>query len=451
MNKKDIPVKLNNDYQLKVIDITNTGEGIAKVDNFTIFIDNTIPQEEVLAKIVQIKPNYAKAEVLKVIENSPLENKTTFCKYADICGGCSFSRMNYQAQLQIKENEIRNAFRKYKNLANLNILPIIGSNPSHYRNKAQFKVDTNGIGLYKKGTHELIPIDNCNLQYGDYHKIISVLNNIIKNYKISLYDEKTHKGLLRGILLRSNQEEEITITFIINGDTIKNLSSIINTIKEKLPNTIGISLNINKEKKNTVLGKVTKDVYKDKDLIETLGTKKFKISPSSFFQVNTPQAEVLYDTVKKFADLKDGETVLDLYCGTGTIGLYLANDKINLVGIEINSDAVADAKINAHLNNINNAQFYSGKAEDIVSELHIKPDCIILDPPRKGCNKKLIDFLNDLKVNRIVYVSCNPITLARDLELLSLYYNIKEIQPVDLFPQTGHVESVTLLELKHED
>lgn len=442
--KKEIPVYLNNEYELLINNITSTGEGISQYKGFTIFIDNAVPGDTVLCKIVKIKSNYAVGKIIKILSKSPTRVKNDFCPYEDLCGGCSYSKVNYENQLKFKQQSVKDALERIGGFKDLNIQPIIASKESSYRNKAQFKVNKNGIGFYKKGTHDLINLDSCFLQTTETNYLMKELNNLIKKYNISIYNEKTHQGLLRGILIRTNRENEFIIVLIINGDKLPNQELIINDLKS-LNSIVGIYLNINKNKGNKILGNKEITLYKTKDLIETLGTKSFKISPNSFFQVNTEQTEKLYNIVKEYADIQKNETVLDLYCGTGTIGIYVSDNTNKLIGVEIVEDAIKDAIENAKLNNLVNYEFYQGKAEEVISKLTDKPTCIILDPPRKGCDSNLLDYLLKIKVPRIVYISCNPTTLARDLKILSEDYKIEKVQPIDLFPQTGHVETVVLL------
>lgn len=447
MKNKNILLKIGQEITAEIIDITSTGEGIAKPDNFTVFIDNTVPGDLVQAKITQIKSSYATAKLEKIINKSNDRRTQSYCPYEEICGGCSFNSLNYVKQLEYKEKTVRDALERIGGFKNLNILPIMGGREFNYRNKAQYKVGEEGTGFYAKRTHNLIAVNDCKIQSDVSNKVLKFVNQLIKEYKISIYNENKHSGLIRGILLRNNKENEVMVVLILNGKNLPHQNEIIQQLKSD-PNIISAYININTAKNNTVLGKETINLFEKKPLIETLGDKKFIISPQSFFQVNPEQTEVLYHTVKEFADLKPGENLFDLYCGTGTIGMYCYEEGVQLTGVEINKEAVKDAIKNAQLNNIEKATFLAGKAEVIAPNLESKPDCIILDPPRKGCESSLLELLLDLESKRIVYVSCNPSTLARDLKILSQKYNIIKVQPVDLFPQTGHVETVVLLELK---
>lgn len=445
MNK--LPVELGKEYIFKINDITSNGEGVAKIDNFTIFINKAIPGDEVLAKIDKLKKTYATATIIKILKYSDSRRSKTFCQFSDKCGGCPYASINYEKQLEIKENLVKDALERIGGFKDLHILPILGSNEFNYRNKAQIKVRDNQLGFYEKRSHNLIPINNCHIQSKSANSLITKIEELIKKFKIPSYNEDTHKGILRDVLIRTNKNNESNIIFVINSDRLPKSSEIVNILKEDT-SIVGIYININKQKSNAILGKKTNELFKRKDLVETIGNRKYRISPTSFFQVNSDQTKVLYDVVKKFADLQQDDTLLDLYCGTGTIGLYVSDEETPLVGIEINEDAIADAVYNAELNNFSNYKFYAGKAEELISNLSLKPQCVILDPPRKGCNESLLTYLLERTIPRIVYISCNPATLARDLKILSKNYQIKAIQPVDLFPQTGHVETVALLDLK---
>lgn len=439
-------LKTGDQRMLHIEDITQTGEGVAKDNGFTVFVDDTIPGDTVWAEITQVKKNYAKGKCLKRECPSILRRTDGVeCPYRHACGGCAFFDVDYHEQLHMKQKQIKEALERIGGIHNPPIEPVIGMGyPYHYRNKAQYKVCAGGLGFYKKGSHQVIPIDSCLTQPVSSEKVIKLVNRIIEEFGLTIYDEKTHKGLLRGVLQRENRNGQIMLVFIINGNRLPQHGEIIEMLSQD-PDIVSVYLNINKNKGNRILG--DKDVLLSGKpyLTEVLGDKTYQISPSSFFQVNSQQAEILYEVVRRMAQLKPGDTVYDLYCGTGTIGLYITEPGMKLYGIEINEQAVEDAKVNARLNEMDNAQFLAGKAEVITKDLDDEPNCIILDPPRKGCDKSLIDLLLEIKCPRIVYVSCNPASLARDLKDLKEEYDIVSVQPVDLFPMTGHVETVVLM------
>jgi len=436
--------------ELSVYDITHTGEGIARYDNLVIFVQGAIPGETVLAEITKMKKTYATAIVKKRITGSSYAEKPV-CPFFERCGGCQWLNMTYDGQLFFKEKRVKDALDRIGKLTSVSIDPIIGmDNPFHYRNKAQYKLSSKGIGFYEKRSHRVVPIDNCINQDPSCADVIATFNLIIEKFKLSVYDERAHKGLLRGIIQRTNQKSENMIILVINSKSLQRKEAIIEEICAGIPNVVSIYVNSNRNKGNVILGKHSTLIYGKPQLLERIGHCEYHISPASFFQVNTKQTKVLYDKVAEFCDLKGEEIVFDLFCGTGTIGIYLADQAKHVYGIEVVKAAVIDAKENARLNNIENIDFYEGRAETathmLIEGKQVKPDIIIVDPPRKGCDGRLIDLMLELAVEKIVYVSCNPSTLARDLALLTeTNYQVEKIQPVDLFPGTGHVETVVLM------
>ncbi len=444
------PVELNKIYPLEITDITSSGEGVAHYKNFTVFVDDTVPGDEVNVKIDKIKPNYASAHVTELIKASDQRKEEPFCPYQEQCGGCSYSLLNYNSQLKQKQKQINDAFEKIGGLDEIEVLPVLPSKELAYRNKAQYQVRPEGIGFFKKGSHELIPISNCLLQSEKSNEILNDVLNFLNAFNLDPYNEETHDGLVRGVLIRTNNEGKASLTFIFNSNDFLYKRELVSYFEDD-PDITGIYLNYNTKKGNTILGNETEELYKTEDLTEKLWDKLYRISPTAFFQVNTDQAKVLYDTVKEFADLKADDTILDLYCGTGSIGIYLAGPENELTGVEINSKAINDAIYNASLNKIRNYEYFVGKVEDLTDELNHNYDLVIVDPPRKGLDKKLIKFLLEKNFPKIIYVSCNPATLARDLKDLTKEYKIGKVQPVDLFPQTGHVETVVLLTKKDLD
>lgn len=437
------PVLVGQTITAQITDLTATGEGVAHIDGFTVFVEGAVPGDTVQATVTTVKAQYALAETTKILTPSSGRAPENPCPHAGTCGGCSYYNLTYGAQLEAKYRLVADALKKIGGFEKLNISPVLASKPWHYRNKAQYKCGKDGLGFYKKKTHDVIPVANCRLQSENNARIAALIGQIIKDYHLSLYDENTHQGLLRGVLTRTNRCGQTMVVFIINAKKLPDAAAIAQTLMSD-PDIVSVYQNTNTSPGNVVLGKDFKLLAGAQVLSETLGDKTFELSPSAFFQVNTEQTEVLYDTVKAFADLKPGETLYDLYCGTGTIGLYIAQPGVKLYGVELNKQAVQDARRNAARNHID-ATFLAGKAEIIAPELSEKPDCVVLDPPRKGCDKTLLDLLLKLKAPRIVYVSCNPATLARDLKILSTAYTVEKVQPVDLFPQTGHVETVVLL------
>lgn len=440
--------------ELIIDDITTEGQGVGHIENMAVFVDGGVPGDVLEVEIWQKKKNYCVATLKSIIHPSP-DRIEPDCPYAGKCGGCQLRHIRPEAQEAVKEKIVANALKHIGGFEHLEIKPILSmDNPLRYRNKAQYKLSQHGVGFYAKGTHDVIPITDCLTQPESCQALIQVIGGIVKGGLVSIYDEKKHRGALRGVVQRTNQKGENMLILVSNQNKLPNTRAIVNLLCEKVPNVKSIYLNINQTRGNTVLGRENRLLYGDTQLTETIGERSYLISPNSFFQVNSVQTEVLYDIAKNMASLTGTEIVFDLYCGTGTIGLYMADQIKKLYGVEIVPEAIEDAKKNAVLNHVDNATFIVGKAEDEAKKLAeqgVRPDVIILDPPRKGCAPSLITTIQSLETPRIVYVSCNPATLARDLKALSgVGYQVEIVQPVDLFPGTGHVETVVLLGRKSQ-
>ncbi|AFA48665.1 23S rRNA (uracil(1939)-C(5))-methyltransferase RlmD [Acetobacterium woodii] len=450
MNENTNQIKIGEKYTIDLIDITHSGEGVGRLNNMIVFVDGGIPGDVVEIEIINVKKTYAQGKLLSIIESSP-ERVNPDCPYFNECGGCQILHMSYQGQLRAKSKMVKDALERIGGFKEIPISPIIGmEEPLRYRNKAQFKLDKNGMGFYAKKSHHLVHIEDCLNQPDSAANVIKTVNNLVKELNLSIYDERTNKGYVRGVLQRTNLQGENMITLIINGKDLSQRQAIVEGILAGVPNVKSIYVNINREKGNVILGKKSLCVHGAARLVEKIGDLSFSISPNSFFQVNSKQTVKLYDKIKDLAALTGTETIFDLYCGTGTIGLYLANKAKKVVGIESVGDAVLDARENAGLNQIENATFYQGRVEEemmrIIKEEALKPDLIILDPPRKGCEESLLSTINNMQTPRIIYVSCNPATLSRDMKIMTESgYTINEIQPIDLFPGTGHVETVVLM------
>lgn len=442
-------------HQVELIDMTHTGEAVARVDNMIVFIEAGLPGDQVEIEVTKTKKNYAQGKLVKIIEPSP-DRIEPPCEYAGTCGGCQLQAMSYEGQLRLKEKMVMDALCRIGGLEDINIKPIMGmEEPERYRNKAQYKVSPKGTGFYAKKSHQIVYIEDCLNQPESSADVIRTINEMVQELNLSTYNEKNQKGYLRGVIQRSTLTGENMIILVVNGKSLSHKDAIIEKLTAGIPNLKSIFVNFNQEKGNAILGKKSQRVWGAERIIERIGELDYAISSNSFFQINSLQTKKLYDQIKALADLDGSQVVADLYCGAGTIGLYLANQAKEVVGIEVVKDAVLDARENAGLNNIPNARFIQGKTETILSELvkkdNFSPDLIILDPPRKGCESFLLDTIGALKTPKIIYVSCNPSTLARDLKILGeMDYEVKVVQPIDLFPGTGHVESVVLLERKEK-
>ncbi|WDV45202.1 23S rRNA (uracil(1939)-C(5))-methyltransferase RlmD [Clostridiaceae bacterium M8S5] len=449
----NIPIKLNHEYNLKIIDMNHLGQGFGKIDNFAIFVDNAITGDEVKVKIKLLKKSYAVAEIVKIIK--PSEHRVLpKCHIADRCGGCQLQSMDYSEQLRLKTDRVKNDLIRIGELDKVEVKPTFGMKQiTRYRNKAQYPVALdNGkvkIGFYQRGSHQIIDTDKCLIQHTINDKVVDIIREFINKYNIKPYNQRTNTGIIRHILTKvSFRTGDLMIVIITKGDKLPYKDELIKMCT-KLPNVKSIVQNINNKRSNVILGEKCKTLYGEDKITDYIGHLKFKISPLSFFQVNPMQTEVLYQKALEYADLKGDETVFDLYCGIGTISLFLAKSAKKVYGVEIVKEAIKDAKENAELNKITNVEFYAGEAEELFPKFYkqgITADVVMLDPPRKGCEESVLETIVNMKPKKVVYVSCNPATLARDLKyLVAKGYKVGEVQPVDMFGFSVHVESVAVL------
>lgn len=441
----------NKEYIVDIVDIGQGGVGIGKYDGFTVFVDGGLIKDKVKVKINKSKKNYAVGDIVEIIEESPYRVKRRCNDSLKECGGCQIQELDYQKQLDIKTNEVKQVINRIGKLEDVLIHETLGmEDPIRYRNKAQFPIQKVGssplIGFYKKKSHDIIPTDKCVIQHEINDKIMKIIKTYINAYKVSIYDEKTHTGVLRHLVTKIGfTTNEVMVVLVANGRKLPYLKELASVLEENVPGFKTLVVNVNREKTNVILGRENIVVYGDGKINDYIGDLVFEISPLSFFQVNPAQTEVLYNKALEYADLKENDTVFDIYCGIGTISLFLAQKAKKVYGIEIVEDAIKDAKINANLNKLYNVEFYVGKAEEIVPKMYKEgktANVVVVDPPRKGCDEKVLDTIVSMKPDRVVYVSCNPSTLARDLAYLDERgYKCLEIQPVDMFPHTMHVES----------
>ena len=453
-------MKKNETVTVSIEDIGVNGEGIGKVDGYTLFVKNGIIGDTVEAVITKAKKNYGYAKVLKILEPSS-KRVEAVCNVARQCGGCQLQELSYEAQLEFKEKKVRGNLERIggfsKELLNQVMQPICGmENEFRYRNKAQFPIgtDKNGnivAGFYAGRTHHIVSNTDCVLGVEINGYILNTIVGFMNEYGISAYDEETQKGLVRHVLIRYGfTTKEIMVCLVINGMGIPNNEILVERLC-RIEGMTSISYSINRENTNVIMGKDIHVLWGQEFITDYIGDVKYQISPLSFYQVNPVQTEKLYGLALEYADLKGEEVVWDLYCGIGTISLFLAKSAKKVYGVEIVPQAIEDAKNNATINGIENAEFFVGKAEEILSKYYaenknIYADVIVVDPPRKGCEETLLETMVQMKPRRIVYVSCDSATLARDLKYLCENgYDIKEVTPVDQFPMTVHVESVVLL------
>ena len=454
--------KKNDLLTVTIEDMGHDGEGIGKVDGYTVFVKDTVIGDKVQAKIMKAKKNYGYARLVEIMEPSK-DRVEPRCAYARQCGGCQIQALSYEKQLAYKQQKIENnlirigGFQKEE----IPMQPIIGmEDPYHYRNKAQFPVgcDKEGqliAGFYAGRTHSIISNRKCYLGVEVNEQILNLVLAHMEAYDIPAYDETTGKGLVRHVLIRYGfQSKEIMVCLVVNGSRIPGAGDLIAKLC-KIPGMTSISLNINREKTNVILGRKGKLLWGKEYITDTIGPIAYQISPQSFYQVNPVQTQKLYEKALEYAGLEGNETVWDLYCGIGTISLFLAQKAKQVYGVEIVPAAIEDAKRNATLNHITNAEFFVGKAEEVLPEKYEKEgiyaDVIVVDPPRKGCEESVLATMVKMQPKRIVYVSCDSATLARDLKYLrGEGYEVKKVQGVDQFPHTVHVETVVLLS-QHRD
>lgn len=454
----NIPVEKNKIYEMKIDALGSNAEGIGRIDGFTVFVEGALPGETIRVLIVKVKKSYAYGKLLEILEASE-ERREPLCPVAKHCGGCQLQHLSYKAELLYKTKEVREDLERIAGIKDVTVQPVLGmADPWRYRNKAQFPVgqgkDGCAIGFYAKRSHRIVDTQRCFLQNACNDEIIGIVRQFLNEFQIPLYDEKTHKGLVRHILTRIGRKSgEIMVCIVINGKKLPNSDSLVEHL-QKVEGVVSVMLNINKEKTNVVLGNKSVTLWGKDAIVDSIDGIEFEISPLSFYQVNPQQTEVLYRKAVTFADLKGDETVLDLYCGIGTISLFFARKAKRVFGVEIVPEAIADAKKNAERNGITNVEFAIGAAEEVVPRLYgekgIAADVVVVDPPRKGCDEKLLETILQISPKKVVYVSCNPATLARDLKVLKDGgYEVKLVQPVDQFPHSVHVETVVLLSLKN--
>lgn len=453
-----IPVKKNEKYIVDIVDNGFGGEGIAKIDGFTIFIPNTIKGEKCEILIVKVLSSHAYGKIVRILETS--KDRTDIdCATYQRCGGCDLRHMTYENTLNLKREIVQSLVNKgLKN--KVAVEDTIGmDNPYNYRNKAQYPVgiDKNGnpaVGVFAQRTHTIIPIENCMIQTEISQDIAKTIINFIKEKNISVYNEEKQTGLVRHIVIKVGKyTNQVMCILVVNS---RNYNSPIDTelvelLRRKYPEIKTIIKNINTQNTNVILGKENINIYGDGYIEDKLGEYTFKISPMSFYQVNPVQAEILYNTAIEAAKLSKEDVLFDLYCGIGTIGIFASRYVKQVYGIEIVPQAISDAIENAKINNIKNAEFIVGDVEtafdELINKKQIIPTAIIVDPPRKGLDDKTIQNILKIKPEKLVYISCNPATMVRDLAKMEEVYNISKIQPVDMFPFTKHVECVAVLNL----
>ncbi|MFD0675966.1 MULTISPECIES: 23S rRNA (uracil(1939)-C(5))-methyltransferase RlmD [unclassified Paenibacillus] len=484
-----LPVEKNSEYEAEIVGIGHEGEGVGRVGGFTLFIQGALPGERVLVKVMKLKKQYGYAKLLKILEPSP-DRVAAPCPIYKQCGGCQLQHLSYEGQLRFKRQLVVDNLERIGKLKvsggssrlagsdseaesegklisrsvaseGIVVLPTLGmSEPWRYRNKAQVPIgfeaasaDREGGlvgGFYAQGSHRIIDMDECLIQQENNDRVVAEVKRIARELGIRAYNEETHKGLLRHVVARYGfNTGDIMVVLITNGLDIPHKDELVGLLRAAIPDVKSICQNVNTGRTNVIFGDQTKVLWGDDVIYDTIGDVRFAISARSFYQVNPVQTEVLYGKALEFAGLSGEETVIDAYCGIGTISLFLAQRARQVYGVEIVSEAIDDARRNAVLNGVRNVQFEVGAAEEVIpawKRQGIAPDVIVVDPPRKGCDAALLETILEMRPDRVVYVSCNPSTLARDLRVLEDGgYSTVTVQPVDMFPHTVHVESVALL------
>ncbi len=470
-------MKKNDHFTVEITDMGMDGEGIGKYEGMTFFIKDAVVGDTIEAAVTKLKKNYGYARLVKVLKASP-DRVEPRCPVAKACGGCQMQALSYEKQLELKQRKVYDVLHRIggfsDDLLQQVMEPVVGmSEPFRYRNKAQFPVGYDKdqqivTGFYAARSHRIVPVEDCLLGVEDNQEILEIITGYMRKNGVEPYDEETHRGLVRHILIRKGfTSGQIMVCLVINGSYLPQEEKLCQALSV-IPGMESISININTRNTNVILGEETKCIWgqpyitdvihrvkeKDPQTYEQMGQQvEFEISPRSFYQVNPVQTEKLYSLALEYAGLTGQETVWDLYCGIGTISLFLAKEAKQVYGVEIIPEAIEDAKRNASRNEIRNVEFFVGKAEEVVpewmeeqSESIRHPDVIVVDPPRKGCDIACLNTMLLARPERIVYVSCDPATLARDLKILcGEGYELKHVRPVDQFCHSGHVETVVLL------
>ncbi|WP_102260974.1 23S rRNA (uracil(1939)-C(5))-methyltransferase RlmD [Mesobacillus jeotgali] len=454
---KTIPVKKNDFIDVVFEDLTHDGAGVAKVDGYPIFVQGGLPGEKAKIKVTKVNKGYGFGRLMEILERS---TSRVECPAEDAhkYGGCQLQHISYEGQLKYKENQVRQVLTRIGKLEDIVVHPIMGmDNPWHYRNKAQVPVgEKDGkliAGFFKPRSHEIVDTDESLLHLHEINEAVQAVKEIAGELGIQPYNEESHKGVLRHIMARfGRQTGELMVVTVTRTNDIPQRNKLVEEIVARLPKVKSIVHNVNSKKTNVIMGDKTEVLWGSEVIYDYIGDIKFAISARSFYQVNPEQTKVLYDKALEYAELTGEESVIDAYCGIGTISLFLAQKAKKVFGVEIVPEAIEDAKRNAELNGITNAEFAVGEAETVIPAWYEEgnsADVLVVDPPRKGCDEALLQTIIDMKPKKVVYVSCNPATLARDLRILEDGgYKTVEVQPVDMFPQTTHVECVAQLVLK---
>ncbi|MGG0736709.1 23S rRNA (uracil(1939)-C(5))-methyltransferase RlmD [Niallia taxi] len=452
---RTLPVQKNDILDIVFEDLTHEGSGVAKVEGYPLFIPNGLPGEKAKVKVVKTNKNFGFGRLLELQEKSPYRVEAP-CPIYKECGGCQLQHLNYEGQLLVKHKHVQDVLKRIGKIDAV-VHPTIGMNePWRYRNKAQVPIGEQEGGLiggfYQQRSHQIINMEACLIQQEENDDVVRKVKEICQKYGVKAYNEERHKGELRHIMVRRGLVTgEMMIVLITRTNEITNKNKVVDEIAAEISGLKSIIHNVNNKKTNVIMGDITNVLWGQETITDYIGDVKFAISARSFYQVNPEQTKVLYDKALEYANLQGEENVIDAYCGIGTISLFLAKKAKKVFGVEIVPQAIEDAGKNARLNDIHNVDFAVGKAEEVIPNWYKEgntADVLVVDPPRKGCDEALLQTIIAMKPKKVVYVSCNPATLARDLRVLEDGgYKTLEVQPVDMFPQTMHVEAVAQLVL----
>ncbi|MGE8203056.1 23S rRNA (uracil(1939)-C(5))-methyltransferase RlmD [Heyndrickxia sp. NPDC080065] len=455
-NEKNLLVKEKQQFPLTIKRLGINGEGVGYFKKQVVFVPGALPGEEVVVEVTKAHPKYAEAIVKKVRKRSEHRVKAP-CIVYEQCGGCQLQHLEYGQQLKEKRDILIQALERHTrfNIDEMDIRPTIGmDNPWHYRNKSQFQLGTDHgkviAGMYSIDSHRLINIPECIVQQPVTNKVTNVVKQILADFHVPIYNEKTRKGIVRTIVTRVGIETgQVQVMLVTAKKELPSKEAIISEIKKRLPEVVSVMQNINPKRTSVVLGDETIHLSGEKIIEERLEEFTYELSARAFFQLNPVQTVKLYDEVKKAAELTGKEKIVDAYCGVGTIGLWLADGAEEIRGMDVIPEGIEDAKKNAEKHSLNNTKYFTGKAEELMPKWvkeGWRPDVVVVDPPRTGCDSKFLETILKVKPKKFIYVSCNPSTLAKDLQVLSSKYKVEYLQPVDMFPQTAHVECCALME-----
>lgn len=459
-------IKIGSRFTTECLNLNHEGQGVCKItgsikeeiyENFPLFVNEFIPKEKGIIEITKLSKTYGYGKVVTLFRETKTEDHITpKCPLANTCGGCNIMHMSYSLQLRFKQKMIEETFKKIGKFEEVQVLPTIGMKvPYLYRNKVQVPFRKKGYkticGFFSRDSHNVVPFDNCAIQSDVSSQIVNFIRNLCNEYKVIGYNEQDNSGLIRHVLVRTNHDySQIMVVLVLTSETLPEEQNIVNKLIRRYPNITSIIKNINNKKGNTILGDKVITIYGSDIITDELCGLKFQIGPKSFYQVNRLQTEVLYKKAIEVGQLKKDDILIDAYCGIGTIGLIASSSVKEVYSVEIIDEAIKNAKINAKNNNINNIHFVCNKAEEQIqvwANQGIKANVIIVDPPRKGCDKTLLDTIDTMDIKKVIYVSCDPATLARDVSYLrEKGFYVNPIQPVDMFPQTSNVECVVCLE-----